>query len=100
MIKKTKELKKQIQKYDSIEERLKHFKDKYKDETAYILTCGPSLSEHNENELNERLKDKLVMGIKQAYNKVSDIADFHLLNTYNLSPYSWNNDSIVYLLII
>ena len=92
----TKKLKQQIQKYDSIEERLKHLKDKYKGETAYILTCGPSLSEHDENELNERLKDKLVLGIKQAYNKVSGIADFHLLNTYNLSPYSWNDDSIVY----
>ena len=92
----TKKLKQQIQKYDSIEERLKHLKDKYKGETAYILTCGPSLSEHDENELNERLKDKLVLGIKQAYNKVSGIADFHLLNTYNLSPYSSNDDSIVY----
>ena len=92
----TKKIKQEIQKYDSIEERLKHLKDKYKGETAYILTCGPSLSTHDVNELNSTLKNKLVFSIKQAYNLVSDITDFHLLNTYNLSPYTWNDNSIVY----
>ena len=92
----TKQLKQDIQSLETIEERLQHLKDKYKGETAYILTCGPSLSTHDEQLLNSKLKDKLVFGIKQAYNIVSDIADFHLLNTYNLSPYTWNNDSIIY----
>jgi hypothetical protein len=92
----TKQLKQDIQSIDSIEERLRHLKDKYKGETAYILTCGPSLSTHDEQLLNSKLKDKLVFGIKQAYNLVSNITDFHLLNTYNLSSYSWNDESIVY----
>jgi hypothetical protein len=92
----TKQLKQDIQSFETIEERLQHLKNKYKGETAYILTCGPSLSTHDEQLLNSKLKDKLVFGIKQAYNIVSDIADFHLLNTYNLSPYTWNSDSIIY----
>jgi hypothetical protein len=92
----TKQLKQDIQSFETIEERLQHLKDKYKGETAYILTCGPSLSTHDEQMLNSKLKNKLVFGIKQAYNIVNDIADFHLLNTYNLSPYSWNDNSIVY----
>jgi len=92
----TKQLKQSIHSYDSIEERISHLKDKYKGETAYILTCGPSLSKHDIDELNNKLKDKLVICIKQSYNLVSDITDFHLLNTYNLSEYKWNDNSIVY----
>ena len=92
----TKQLKQYIQSIESIEERLHHLKDKYKDETAYILTCGPSLGTHDVQKLNEKLKDKLVFGIKQAYSVVNDVADFHLVSTYNLSPYKWNPESIVF----
>ena len=72
----TKQLKQDIQSLETIEERLQHLKDKYKGETAYILTCGPSLSTHDEQLLNSKLKDKLVFGIKQAYNLVSNITIF------------------------
>tara|TARA_R110002096_G_scaffold150352_1_gene312239 strand:- start:1153 stop:1911 length:759 start_codon:yes stop_codon:yes gene_type:complete len=92
----TKQLKQDIQSLESIEERLHHLKDKYKGETVYILTCGPSLGKHDVQKLNEKLKDKLVFGIKQSYNVVNDVADFHLVSTYNLSPYKWNPDSIVF----
>tara|TARA_Y100000401_G_C8295179_1_gene210940 strand:+ start:269 stop:1048 length:780 start_codon:yes stop_codon:yes gene_type:complete len=92
----TKNLKTQINNLDSIEERLSFLKDKYKDETVYIVTCGPSLSKHDMGELNKRLKDKLVFSIKQGYNVVKDVTDFHLLNTYNFSPYTWKDDTIVY----
>jgi len=92
----TKQLKQNFPSLDSIEERLSLLKDKYKGETAYIVTCGPSLSTHDEQILNEKLKDKLVISIKQAYNVVGDISDFHLVSTYNLSPYTWNPNSIVY----
>ena len=81
---------------DSIEERLQLLKNKYKDETAYIVTCGPSLSEHDLNILKSKLKDKLVICIKQAQNVLEEETDFHLLNTYNLSPYNWDPNTIVY----
>jgi hypothetical protein len=79
---------------DSVEERLQSLKDKYKDETAYIVTCGPSLAKHDLNLLKSKLKDKLVICIKQAQNILE--TDFHLLNTYNLSDYNWNSNSIVF----
>ena len=92
----TKQLKQELINFDSIEERLSFLKNKYKDETAYIVTCGPSLAKHDVDELNERLKDKLVFSVKQGYDVAKDVTDFHLLNTYNFSPYTWKDDTIVY----
>ena len=93
---KTNQLKLAFHQKDSIEERLHLLKDKYKNETAYIVTCGPSLSKHNIDLLKSKLKDKLVISIKQAYNLLREETDFHILNTYNLSSYKWNPNSIVY----
>ena len=62
----TKQLKSNFYTKDSIEERLQLLKNKYQDETAYIVTCGPSLSKHDANILKSKLKDKLVISIKQA----------------------------------
>ncbi len=92
----TKKLKEELHSLDSIEERIKHLKNKYQGETAYIVTCGPSLSTHNINELKNKLKDKLVICIKQAQNLLEEETDFHLINTYNLSPYKWCQDGITF----
>ena len=62
---KTKQLKEQLLKLSSIEERLDLLKNKYDGDTVYIVTCGPSLSTHDEAELKNKLKDKLVFSIKQ-----------------------------------
>lgn len=92
----TSQLKQSFHPLDSIEERLQLLKDKYKDETAYIVTCGPSLAKHDLNLLRTKLKDKLVICIKQAQNVLEAETDFHILNTYNLSSYNWNPGTIVY----
>jgi len=42
------------------------------------------------------LKDKLVISLKQSYDVVGEIADFHILNTYNLKEYNWTGDNIVF----
>ena len=84
----TAELKKNIQKYESIEERLGELKDKYTGETAYVTACGPSINELDSNILKSKLKDKLVVSIKQSFDIVgSDLCDLHILNTYNLKEY-------------
>ena len=93
---KTNKLKSDIQKIESIQERLELLKDQYKDDTVYIVTCGPSLQKHDLKELKSKLKNKLVFSIKQAYNILKEETDFHLLNTYNLSEYEWSDNSIVY----
>ena len=77
-------LKKQVGLQQSLEEKLEVLKDSYKDETCYILSCGPSLNEHPDEVLKEKLKGKLVFTVKQAYNRFSDITDFHFFNCCNL----------------
>lgn len=78
--------------YDDSYDRVKYLKNKYKGETAYILTGGPSYKEY-ENILDEKLKNKLVISLKQSLRSISD---FHLLNFCNLSRYNYSNkDTIV-----
>lgn len=76
---------------DDSYERLKLLKDKYKDETAYIVTCGPSLGNFNQDKLRDFLQDKFVIGVKQSYDILEDIIDIHLLNFCNFKPYQYKN---------
>ena len=91
----TKKLKEQIQPLQYIDERLNVLKNQYKGETAYIIAAGPSLNNFSVNQLKDKLKDKLVFCIKQSYHTYRDICDFHFVNFTNLSPYKWNDTSIV-----
>tara|TARA_Y100000361_G_C11159118_1_gene346026 strand:- start:1146 stop:1970 length:825 start_codon:yes stop_codon:yes gene_type:complete len=97
MLNRTKDIKKKINKLESIEERIDFLKDSYKDKTAYLITCGPSLTKHDKEELKEKLKDKLVICCKQAQKYLGDIADFHTISVYNYQPYDYpNEDTIVW----
>lgn len=92
----TSKLKKEISQLEESEDRLKILKDQYKDETAYIIAAGPSLKNYKQEYLSEFLEDKLCLPIKQSYNFLKEVADFHLLNFCNFAPYDWsNNQSIV-----
>ena len=92
---KTKELKKNIEKHELIPLRLREMENFYKDETAYIVTCGPSLNDIPKEELKEKLKDKLVIANKQAYNNLGKIVDFHILNIINYQPYTYESDETI-----
>lgn len=61
----------------------------YEGETAFILACGPSLSEYKPEELTRLLKGKLVFCIKQAFDFVETEADFLLLNSWNFRSYDF-----------
>ena len=95
MHKDTKYLKNIMLQYEDISDRLAQLKNSYEGETCYIVSAGPSLKNYEENELKDKLKDELVITIKQAYNVLKDISDFHVLNFTNFQPYNWNNDTIV-----
>ena len=95
MHKLTNELKNTISQYEDISERLNKLKDSYKGETCYIVSAGPSLKNYQVDELKNKLKDELVITIKQSYNLLKDISDFHILNFTNFQPYDWSNDTIV-----
>jgi len=81
---KRKILKKKMSKVETLEEKVALLKDAFKGETCYLLTCGPSLSDYDQNELREKIKDKLVLTVKQANSIYSDISDFHFFNCCNL----------------
>ena len=95
MHKLTKDLKNTISQYEDIKDRLDKLKDSYKGQTCYIVSAVPSLKNHQEKELKDKLKDELVITIKQSYNLLKDISDFHVLNFTNFQPYDWSNDTIV-----
>ncbi|OUV98768.1 MAG: hypothetical protein CBD16_09475 [Betaproteobacteria bacterium TMED156] len=68
----------------SLQSSLDLLKDKYKGEDCYILNCGPSLNDHDEEKLKLFLKDKLTFTVKQAYEKYKEVSDFHFFNCSNL----------------
>lgn len=101
ILKQTQILKQQIGSLDSVEERLKLLKNKYKNKTACILAPGPSLRSHELDALHKTLDrdDLVVLSIKQAYDFAETNTDFHILNTWNfdkVNGYNYNEDTIVF----
>ena len=91
----TKELKQKMQNFDESHQRLEILKDKYEGETAYIVTGGPSLNNHNVDELKSFLSDKLVIGIKQTYDLFYEEMDYQLLNAVNIKTYDYKTDDTI-----
>lgn len=77
--------------FDDSYDRVKYLKDKFKNETAYICTAGPTFNNFSEEFLREKLKDKLVISIKQTQDVLKELTDIHLLNFCNLASYSYPN---------
>lgn len=82
-------IREKIKKCDGLDEKLSVLKGAYTGKTAYILTCGPSFGNYTADYLRKRLKDELVISVKQTYDTVGDIADFHLLNSWNYKKYDY-----------
>lgn len=63
---------------------------------CYVVACGPSLKNYSKHKLQEFLKDKLVIAIKQGI-ELAPNADFHLVNDVNYTDYNYlNNTTILY----
>lgn len=92
---KTKDLLNEISTIGYVDERLKVLKNAYEGETVYIVAAGTSLNNYPINLLKKKLKDKLVFCIKQPYYNLKDVCDFLLVNFSNLSPYDFQNHTIV-----
>ena len=96
MLNKTLKLREKLLQFEDAKDRIKCLKDAYKDETAYIVAGGPSLNNYTSEYLNEFFKDKLTLPIKQSWNMLREVADFHLLNFCNFAEYNWSgNKSII-----
>lgn len=77
------------------EEQLAFLSGKYSGETAYVLSCGPSLTDVWSTALDEFLRDKLVIAVKQAYTLAADAVDFHLYNRCRYQEYDYQDASTV-----
>lgn len=77
----------------SYEERLSFLKDKFKGETCYIVSCGPSLKDVDKDKLFEKVKDTCLFSVKQSYFPFKDMVDFHFFNTNNYINYPNNDDA-------
>jgi hypothetical protein len=73
-------------------ERIKLLKDRFKGETIYITTPGPSLTTHNREELISKLEGKPVIALKQSYNYVKEVATIHGMSAYGYQPYEYHSD--------
>ena len=96
-------LKRVISSTSDLKEKMDILENSFEGETCYILNCGPSLNDVDENEFRQFLKDKNVLSIKQAYNKFAKETDFHFFNCSNLphdersylpQHYKYNNNTI------
>ncbi|MCJ8294576.1 MAG: hypothetical protein HRU06_12870 [Oceanospirillaceae bacterium] len=83
MLSRTNEIKKMLGKSKSHQEKIEILRNSYKGEVCYILTAGPSINDYSANYLQEKLKDELVIAVKQTYDLLPGLVDFHLLNQFN-----------------
>ena len=88
-------IKNKLHSYESIEERFDFLKGMFEGDTAYLVTCGPTLTQHDKNTLNKKLEKKLVLCAKQSLNYFNNICDFHMVSTYNYQPYKYENPNTI-----
>jgi hypothetical protein len=81
--------------FDDSYDRVKYLKNQFKGETAYICTAGPTFNSFSEDLLKEKLKNELVISIKQTHNTLKDLTDIHLLNFCNLAQYNYPNPNTI-----
>lgn len=94
MLEKTRKIRAQIQQSKDVCKQLSFLQNQYQGETVYVVSCGPSLSKCDADLLKEKLKDKLVICVKQAIEFFPDITDFHLYNYINFIPYEYKKDNV------
>ena len=88
--KRVNDLKHKLSKVKTLEEKAKLLHNAFEGEECYVLSCGPSLKDHDPEFLRSIFKDKLVLAVKQAYDHVPDCVDFHFWNCANLPMPSIN----------
>lgn len=89
------ELRKLLSSTPDTEDRIRRLKNVFEGETIYLVTCGPSLTTHDRDELVEKLKGKIVLACKQSYEYVKEVATFHLLSAYSYQPYEYYSDDTI-----
>ena len=79
-----------VRNLNSQTEKLELLKDSLKVETCYVLSCGPTLTDHDDTKLKSLLKDNIVIAVKQAYDLFGEHVDFHAYNCANFKEYDYS----------
>ena len=69
--------------------RLRRLRGLWRGETAVIVTCGPSLNDHEQSALRAAVAPYPVIAVKQAYERLERETAVHVLNPYNYQPYHY-----------
>jgi len=85
----TRAIKRRLQRAWTMDKRLRILRDAYHGETCYLLATGPSLGAFWDESVKERLRERLVVAVKQAFDLAPEIVDFQLLNAWNYSVYDY-----------
>lgn len=73
-------------------DKLNLLKDLLKGEKAYLLSCGPTLLDHETEKLNSLVRENLTFAIKQSYDLFSENVDVHFYNCANYKNYDYGNN--------
>ena len=92
-----KELLAQIQQTNSLQKKVDILENSYEGETCYIFACGPSVNNYPPEVWEEKLKDKLVMGVKRTFEYIPNCVDFHIFNCCNMPPPCGTNNEEHYI---
>lgn len=76
-------------------EKIEFLKDLFKGEKAYVLSCGPTLTDHQPEKIRELLNDNLGVAIKQSFDLFGDLIDFHIYNCANFKNYDYSKNKPV-----
>ena len=79
-----------IPNYNTMPARTNLFKDVGLGKDCVVLTCGPSLNDFSDEQLREKLKDKFVIAVKQAFHKIPELVDMHVFNCNNYEIYDYS----------
>lgn len=94
---KTPSLAVELRRSPSMEQRFERLHDSFKDETAFLFSCGPSFKPEIVRDGGQLLKDRLVIAIKQTLPQLRGLADFHLYNPINHMKYDADPNTIRFL---
>jgi hypothetical protein len=75
---------------DTQKEKLILLKNSFKGEKCYVLSCGPTLTDHSHEKVTKLLQNNLTISIKQAYDLFTPFTDFHVYNCANYKNYDYS----------
>lgn len=85
-------LKNKLETLSSQKDKILLLKDMFKGDDCYIMSCGPTLLENDQNNLREALENNVAISIKQSYDLFSELTDFHVYNCGNYKNYEYSDD--------